>query len=105
MDNVICTTCCIYICCNFKMHSSFLMHSYAFVCSCLHLSNMIFISWITYLSIFIKYEVQDDVVAFGSKIYCAFVFAPHKGPSCMPNTFVHISFGFHFKNKISFLIV
>ncbi len=46
-----------------------------------------------------------QLAAYGSKIYCAFVFVPHKGPKCMPNTFIHISFGFHLKNKVGFCIM
>ncbi len=30
---------------------------------------------------------------------------PHKGPTCMPNTFAHISYGFCFKNKVDFCIM
>jgi hypothetical protein len=53
MYNVICTTCYIDICCAFKnAFLSFLMFSYTYVCSCFHLFNMIFIYWITNLSIF-----------------------------------------------------
>jgi hypothetical protein len=41
---------------------------------------------------------------YGSKIYCASLFVLHKGLACMPNTFVRISFGFCFKNKLVFVL-
>jgi len=42
---------------------------------------------------------------YGSKMNCAFVFASHKGLACILKTFVHISFGLHFKNNVGFHIL
>jgi hypothetical protein len=33
---------------------------------------------------------------------CTFVFGCHYGPVCIPNTFVHISFGQCLKNNVGF---
>ncbi len=33
---------------------------------------------------------------------CTFVFACDNGLVCIPNTFVHISFGWHLKNNVGF---
>ncbi len=34
----------------------------------------------------------------------AFVFASHKGPTCILKAFVHISFGLHFKSNVSHIV-
>jgi hypothetical protein len=36
---------------------------------------------------------------------CAFIFAFHKNRTCILKTFVHISFGLHFKNNVHFYII
>jgi hypothetical protein len=55
MDYVICIACCVDICCAFlNAFLNFLMFSNVFVFLCLHLFNMIFISRVMYLSIFVK---------------------------------------------------
>jgi hypothetical protein len=35
-------------------------------------------------------------------MYCAFVFASHKGPTCMLNEFMRMSHGLHFRNNVGF---
>ncbi len=45
------------------------------------------------------------VIVYGFKMNCAFVFASHKGPTCILKIFVRISFGLHFKTKVNFHLV
>jgi hypothetical protein len=39
------------------------------------------------------YYVQHDVIVYGSKINCIFVFANHKGTTHVPNTLIIIFYG------------
>ncbi len=43
------------------------------------------------------YDVQYDVVVYGSKIDCIFIFANHKGTTHVPNTLIIIFDGVPFR--------
>jgi hypothetical protein len=57
----------------------------------------------TYLSIFVMYDVQYDVVEYGFKINWISIFANHKGATCMLNGLVLIFDGVHLRKMFGFI--